>query len=313
MALTINTNITSLVTQSNLAKATSSLNKAIERMTTGYKINHASDNAAGYSIAKNWQIKLSSLDAAADNASMGSDLLATLEDNYDLISSHLQRVRDLTEQAANGTYSSASKKAIQSEITARLEEIDRISTNAEYNGIKLMKGTGSEIKLQVGTDASTNSQITLAASLTKGADTASLFAGSAVTLIADVAKACAGNDIAHTATSMLTNIDNVIKNVSERVTAIGAAQIFPVLSFHRADRLRAGGRLAVQRFGQRAERLAPGGRGEKADARLGGFVRPALAAQKHFLSDLRREMLSAGLSRPQPLLRNRYAGGSGQV
>ena len=106
MALTINTNITSLVTQSNLAKATSSLNKAIERMTTGYKINHASDNAAGYSIAKNWQIKLSSLDAAADNASMGSDLLATLEDNYDLISSHLQRVRDLTEQAANGTYSS---------------------------------------------------------------------------------------------------------------------------------------------------------------------------------------------------------------
>lgn len=224
MALTINTNITSLVTQSNLAKATSSLNKAIERMTTGYKINHASDNAAGYSIAKNWQIKLSSLDAAADNASMGSDLLATLEDNYDLISSHLQRVRDLTEQAANGTYSSASKKAIQSEITARLEEIDRISTNAEYNGIKLMKRTGSEIKLQVGTDASTNSQITLAASLTKGADTASLFAGSAVTLIADVAKACAGNDIAHTATSMLTNIDNVIKNVSERVTAIGAAQ-----------------------------------------------------------------------------------------
>ena len=224
MALTINTNITSLVTQSNLAKATSSLNKAIERMTTGYKINHASDNAAGYSIAKNWQIKLSSLDAAADNASMGSDLLATLEDNYDLISSHLQRVRDLTEQAANGTYSSASKKAIQSEITARLEEIDRISTNAEYNGIKLMKGTGSEIKLQVGTDASTNSQITLAASLTKGADTASLFVGSAVTSIADVAKACAGNDIAHTATSMLTNIDNVIKNVSERVTAIGAAQ-----------------------------------------------------------------------------------------
>lgn len=224
MALTINTNITSLVTQSNLAKATSSLNKAIERMTTGYKINHASDNAAGYSIAKNWQIKLSSLDAAADNAAMGSDLLATLEDNYDLISSHLQRVRDLTEQAANGTYGSVSKEAIQSEITARLEEIDRISTNAEYNGIKLMKGTGSEIKLQVGTDASANSQITLAASLTKGADVASLFAGGAVTTIADVAKACAGNDTAHTATSMLTNIDNVIKNVSERVTAIGAAQ-----------------------------------------------------------------------------------------
>ena len=136
MALTINTNISSIVAQRNLANATTSLNKAIERMTTGDKINHAGDNAAGYSIARNWETQLGSLDVAADNAAMGADMMSTLEDHYSLISNHLQRVRDLTEQAANGTYGTASLNAIKSEITARLDEVDRITANCEYNGRK---------------------------------------------------------------------------------------------------------------------------------------------------------------------------------
>ena len=130
MTLTINTNLSSLIVQKNLSSATTSLNSAIERMSTGYKINNAKDNAAGYSIATNWKTKLSSLDIASENASMGADLLKTAEENYSLITSHLQRVRDLTEQAANGTYGSDSLKAISSEMTARLNEIDRISKNA---------------------------------------------------------------------------------------------------------------------------------------------------------------------------------------
>ena len=122
MALTINTNLSSMIVQSNLSKATTSLNQAIERMTTGYKINHASDNAAGYSIARNWETQLGSLDVAADNAATGADMLTTLEDTYSLLTDHLQRVRDLTEQAANGTYGSASLKAIQAEDYARLQD-----------------------------------------------------------------------------------------------------------------------------------------------------------------------------------------------
>ena len=142
MALTINTNMSSLIVQKNLSSATTSLNNAIERMTTGYKINHAKDNAAGFSIANNWKTKLGSLDIASENASMGADMLKTAEENYSLIAEHLQRVRDLTEQAANGTYGTDSLKAIASEMTARLNEIDRISANAEFNGISLMKGAG---------------------------------------------------------------------------------------------------------------------------------------------------------------------------
>ena len=118
MALTINTNISSIVAQRNLNSATNNLNSAIERMTTGYKINHAGDNAAGYSIARNWETQLGSLDVAADNAAMASDMLGTLEDHYSLITNHVQRIRDLTEQAANGTYGTDSLNAIKSEITA---------------------------------------------------------------------------------------------------------------------------------------------------------------------------------------------------
>jgi flagellin len=231
MAITINTNLSSMIVQSNLSKATTSLNKAIERMTTGYKINHASDNAAGYSIARNWEAQLGSLDVAAANAATGADMLSTLEDHYQLVSSHVQRVRDLTEQAANGTYGTASLNAIKSEITARLEEVDRIASNCEYNGRKMMDGEGitSSINLQVGLYSSDDSKIELKQSLFESAKIGDLFKkyskgdGSTddnLDTKDEVAAACISSD----ASSMLNKIDNVIKEISNRTTTLGAAQ-----------------------------------------------------------------------------------------
>ena len=220
MALTINTNISSLIVQSNLSKATSSLNDAIERMTTGYKINHAADNAAGYSIATNWETQLGSLDVAADNAATGADMLTTLEDNYALLSSHLQRVRDLTEQAANGTYGEESKEAIQAEITARLEEIDRIAANCEFNGLKMMDGSMTDISLQIGLYSDANSQITLDADLFSETSIQELFGEAATT----VAQKCSGLDAGTDASSMLDKIDEAINTLSARTTTLGAAQ-----------------------------------------------------------------------------------------
>lgn len=188
MPLTINTNISSLIAQRNLTSATNSMNQALERLTTGYKINNAKDNAAGYSIANMWETQLGSLDVAADNAATGIDLLTTAEETYQLLTSHLQRVRDLTEQAANGTYGSASKKAIQSEISARLAEVNRIAANAEFNGIKLMAFdldnddnnaevgiTREGINLQVGLYADENSIINLNIELFANASISGLF------------------------------------------------------------------------------------------------------------------------------------------
>ena len=220
MALTINTNMSSIVAQSNLNKATKTLNQSIERMTTGFKINHAADNAAGYSISKNWETQISSLDIAADNAATGADMLTTLEDTYSLISSHLQRVRDLTEQAANGTYGTQSLKAIQSEMTARLEEVDRIAANCEFNGLKMMDGSMQDVSLQVGLYSNADSQITLASDLFKKGDINSLFKED----IATVASKCSGLTTGTTANSMLKKIDGVINEISGRVTTLGAAQ-----------------------------------------------------------------------------------------
>ena len=189
MPLTINTNISSIIAQRNLNAATTSLNRAIERMSTGYTINHASDNAAGYSIANQWVTKIGSLDIASDNAATGADMLTTAEGTYSLLTNHLQRVRDLTEQAANGTYGSQSLRAIEAEVLARLQEVSRISANAEFNGIKLMKyiigGTDEEnadvgmtsagINLQIGLYSDPNSIINLDASLFSNASISGLF------------------------------------------------------------------------------------------------------------------------------------------
>ena len=184
MTLTINTNVSSIIAQRNLNNATNSLNQSIERMSTGYKINHAKDNAAGYSISNMWNTQLGSLDVAADNAATGSDLLTTAEQTYGLLTEHLQRIRDLTEQAANGTYGSSSLKAIQSEVVARLQEISRIAANSEFNGIKLMSytkdgdGTGitkEGINLQVGLYQDDNSVINLDVSLFNDASVKGLF------------------------------------------------------------------------------------------------------------------------------------------
>ena len=184
MALTINTNVSSLIAQRNLNAATNALKTSIERMTTGYKINHAADNAAGYSIANMWETQLGSLDVAADNAATGADMLTTAEETYGLLTSHLQRVRDLTEQAANGTYGSQSLKAIHAEVVARLQEVNRIAANSEFNGIKLMAFTGNGdgsgittngVNLQVGLYADENSTIKLSSDLFSDASLAGLF------------------------------------------------------------------------------------------------------------------------------------------
>ena len=217
MALTINTNLSSLIVQQNLEAATNSLNQSIERMTTGYRINNDQDDAAGYSIAMDWRTQLGSLDIAAQNNSTGIDLLSTAEENYALITSHLQRIRDLTEQAANGTYGSDSLDAINSEIVARLEEIDRIAANAEFNGIALMDGTATDITLQVGIYGNDNSRIILDAELFEAANTQGLFTAD----VQDVADACTAPD---TAADQLTVIDTAITTISDRVTAIGAYQ-----------------------------------------------------------------------------------------
>ena len=231
MSLTINTNISSLIAQRSLTNATDGMNTSLERMSTGYKINHSKDSAAGYAIANQWETQLRSLDVASDNAAMGLDLLTTAEGTYDLLIEHIQRVRDLTEQAANGTYGSSSMAAISKEMQARFAEIDRIAKNAEFNGINLMKDGNPDVVLQVGIKSDANSQITLAGDLFAGADLAAIktMGGFSASTAEELAKECSGytegDPVDHTKPiAALAKLDKVISDISGRATDLGAAQ-----------------------------------------------------------------------------------------
>ena len=148
--LSINTNLSSIIAQRSMKQSTNKLNQAIERMTTGAKINHAKDNAANYNIATNMTTKLGALQVAEDNCAMGLDMLATANGTLAQIHDKLQRLRDLAVQSSNGTYGSQSKQAINSEANALVDEIERLYKTAEYNGIKLFD---NEQKYELPADA----------------------------------------------------------------------------------------------------------------------------------------------------------------
>lgn len=141
MSLKINTNLSSLTVQSNLKNSTASLNKAIERMTSGFKINNAKDNAANYSIATSLTTKINAYSVAEDNASTGLDLLETASSSLNLISDKLARLRALQIQTSNDTYGDNSLEAINKEANSIVSEIGRLYNTTEYNGIKLFGDT----------------------------------------------------------------------------------------------------------------------------------------------------------------------------
>lgn len=149
--ITVNTNLSSLVAQKNLRSATKGMNTAMERLTTGYKINSGKDDAAGYSVVEGMQAKVNGYDIIETNASMGLDMLTTQEGVLDILNEYLQRIRDLTMQAANGTYGSASLDAIRTEVEQRMDEINRLCAITDFNDTYLLDGSRTEdINLQVG-------------------------------------------------------------------------------------------------------------------------------------------------------------------
>ena len=139
--LSINTNISSLITQRSLNKSTDALNQAIERMTTGFKINHAKDNAANYAIATDMTTKLNSLQVAEENTAMGLDLVNTASEVLDILNDRVERLRALQEQSNNGTYGEVSLNAINKECTALVDEIVRVTDDEAVEMAKLVAKT----------------------------------------------------------------------------------------------------------------------------------------------------------------------------
>ncbi|WP_273804933.1 FliC/FljB family flagellin [Providencia rettgeri] len=149
MAQVINTNVLSLTTQNNLNRSQGVLGSAIERLSSGSRINSAKDDAAGQAIANRFTANVKGLTQASRNANDAISIAQTAEGAVNEINENIQRIRELAVQAKNDTNSASDRSSIQDEVKARLEEIDRISNQTQFNGINVLS-QDTKMSFQVG-------------------------------------------------------------------------------------------------------------------------------------------------------------------
>lgn len=206
MGLRINTNVASLNTARVLRASTSSLNKSLERLSSGLRINRAADDAAGLAIAENFRSVVRGTEVAQRNAQDGVSLVQTAEGALSETTSILQRIRELTVQAANGTQSAANRSALNSEVQQMLEQIDDIAFDTEFNGLRVLSSSQT-ITLQSGAMTSQTLIVTVG-----GARTADL--GVSTVTVSSVASAV----------SAISTIDNALRSVNTLRSMFGAYQ-----------------------------------------------------------------------------------------
>jgi flagellin len=160
MPSVINTNLASLNTQRNLGTSQTALNTSIQRLSSGLRVNSAKDDAAGLAISERMSSQVRGLNVAARNANDGVSLAQTAEGSLGKIGDMIQRIRELAVQSSNATNSTTDRAALQSEVTQLKEEIDRVATTTSFNGTKLLDGSFSAAKFQVGADAGESITIT---------------------------------------------------------------------------------------------------------------------------------------------------------
>jgi len=216
----INTNISSLLAQVSLNAARAGAETAMERLSSGQRINSAADDAAGLSIASRMTAQITGIRAAIKNANDGISLMDTAEGAMAEVTNMLQRMRELALQSANDTNSANDRAASQAEIDALSVEIDRIANTTTFNGIKILDGSDSNgIALQVGASTDTAATITVtigdlaAASLNTGTGAGVSSSDSDVQMDTN----------AHALTAV-TNIDDAIEYVNQQRSALGAVR-----------------------------------------------------------------------------------------
>ena len=162
MSIVVNTNVGSLNAQRSLAESSRELSTAMERLSSGKKINSAADDAAGFAIAERMTAQVRGLNMATKNANDGLAMLATIENATNDVTDMLQRVRELAVQAANDTNSATDRGYLQKEVDSLLNEINRVASQTVYNDLNVLDGTRSGT-IQVGTDAGQTVAFSIAA------------------------------------------------------------------------------------------------------------------------------------------------------
>ncbi len=201
-------NMTALNANRQLGITNTNLSKSTEKLSSGYRVNRAADDAAGLSISEKMRGQIRGLNQASTNAEDGTSLIQTAEGALNEIHSIVQRMRELTVQASNDTYVTADRVAIQDEVTALASEIDRISQQTEFNTMKLLSGGFSDKVLQVG--ANKGQLITF-----------SIDAMSANALGVDAIKVTTAGA---TTTEMISTVNGALSKVSTQRSKLGALQ-----------------------------------------------------------------------------------------
>jgi len=184
MASVINTNVSSLNAQRNLGATQTSLATSLQRLSTGLRINSAKDDAAGLAISERFTTQINGLNVAGRNANDGISLAQTAEGSLGSIGDSLQRIRELAVQSANATNSASDRAALDVEAQQLKDEIDRIASQTNFNGVKLLDGSFTSKDFQVGANVGetiTVASITDATSANLGTNTTAQYTGAAAT------------------------------------------------------------------------------------------------------------------------------------
>ncbi len=238
MAMSIQTNTASINAQRNLSVSQGQLAKSMQRLSSGYRINTAADDAAGLSISENMRGQIRSMNQATRNANDGVSLIQTAEGALNETSSILVRMRELAEQSATGTVGSTERGYIQSEFNKLTSEIDRIAGSTEFNGKKLLDGTMSgdgsvtttpgagTMVFHIGPRNDTN---TTTSTSGNALDRITLDVASADSKAIGVNFASTGGGVVQVSTqggaqSALNAIDNAIQSISSQRSNLGATQ-----------------------------------------------------------------------------------------
>ncbi|MEM9692737.1 MAG: flagellin [Myxococcota bacterium] len=211
MALVINTNVSSLKAQSALSKSQSGLQKSFERLSSGFRINSAADDAAGLAVSESLNSRVRSFAVAERNTNNAISMTQTAEGGLNEISGIVVRMRELAVQAANGDLTSTDRGFLDTEFQALSSEIDRLAETTEFNGQELLAGTTTSITFQVGINTSSSDTIAVN------------FGGVSVSDLGLSGTSLSGAT-ATNATSAITAIDSALSTVSTQRATFGAAQ-----------------------------------------------------------------------------------------
>lgn len=210
MPLVINTNTASLEAQKSLQKSQQSLQKSFQRLSSGFRINNASDDAAGLGVSENLKARIRSFSVAERNTTNGLNMARTAESGLGEVSGIVIRMRELAVQSANGDLSSTDRSYIDTEFQAMKSEIDRLANSTNFNGIDLLGGTAASINFQVGIGTSSNDSIAVSFG---GVSSSGLGLNSIAV----------GGSTSTNATAAITALDTALTTVSTSRASFGAA------------------------------------------------------------------------------------------